>query len=57
MKLNHEVVGASWDEEKGVWEVTVTDLLSGRTFVDTAEILINGSGVLKLALPRNLWRP
>lgn len=47
MKLNHEVVGASWDDEKGVWEVSVRDVLSGRTFVDTAEILINGSGVLK----------
>lgn len=47
MKLNHEVTAASWDENKGVWEVTVKDLQSGVTFTDTAEVLINNAGVLK----------
>jgi len=47
MTLNHEVTGAYWDNEKGVWEVHVKNLLNGTTFVDTAEILINGSGLLK----------
>lgn len=47
MKLNHEVTAASWNENKGVWEVTVKDLQSGVTFTDTAEVLINNAGVLK----------
>lgn len=47
MTLNHEVIGAYWDAQKGVWEVHVKNLLNGTTFVDTAEILVNGSGLLK----------
>lgn len=47
MKLKHQVLGAEWDDERGVWDVTVKDLTTGNTFVDTAEILINGTGVLK----------
>lgn len=46
MKLNHEVIAASWDDDMGVWEVTIKDP-SGATFVDRAEILINNAGVLK----------
>ncbi|KAK7214878.1 hypothetical protein V2G26_002881 [Clonostachys chloroleuca] len=46
MKLNHRVTSASWDEDKGVWNVSVTNLLTGQVFVDVAEILVNGSGVL-----------
>lgn len=51
MKLNHEVVGANWDDEQGVWHVEVKDLVRGVTFLDTAEVLINGMGVLKYAGP------
>ena len=47
MKLNHEVLSAQWDEEDGVWNVTIKDLTTGKTFVDTAEVLINNSGPLK----------
>lgn len=47
MKLGHQVTHASWDDDKGVWQVTVEDLKGGTTFVDTAEVLINNSGVLK----------
>lgn len=47
MKLRHEIQRAEWDEGKGVWEVHVKDLASGETFVDTADVFINGSGVLK----------
>ncbi|KAK5065111.1 hypothetical protein LTR84_000947 [Exophiala bonariae] len=46
MKLNHEVMAASWDELRGVWEVTVRDLQNDVTFTDTAEVLINNAGVL-----------
>ncbi|KAF9894349.1 hypothetical protein FE257_007852 [Aspergillus nanangensis] len=45
-KLSHEVIGAYWKEDTGVWEVQVKDLNNGKVFVDKAEILINGSGVL-----------
>jgi glycerol-3-phosphate dehydrogenase len=47
MKTSHEVTAASWDDGKGIWEVTVMDLQNGVTFVDTAEVLINNTGVLK----------
>jgi cation diffusion facilitator CzcD-associated flavoprotein CzcO len=47
IKLRHEVTGAYWNDEKGLWEVHVKDLVSGHTFVDEGEILINGSGLLK----------
>jgi hypothetical protein len=47
MKLNHQITGAYWDENQGFWEVHVKDLISGTTFIDTAEIFINGSGLLK----------
>ena len=47
MKLSHEVTQASWDDTKGVWNVSVKNLLTGEAFVDTAEILVNSSGTLK----------
>lgn len=47
MKLNHEVIAADWDEEEGMWHVTVKDLLTGAEFVDKAHVFINGGGVLK----------
>ena len=47
MKLKHQVVGATWDDKDGVWQVLVKDLVSGETFSDTAEVLVNGTGVLK----------
>ena len=47
MKLNHEIMGADWDEKNGLWHIKVKDLLSGTIFIDKAEIFINGGGVLK----------
>jgi cation diffusion facilitator CzcD-associated flavoprotein CzcO len=47
MKLNHQVVGAEWDEGAGAWNVKITNLLTNETFIDQAEVLINGGGVLK----------
>jgi hypothetical protein len=51
MKLRHRVTSATWNDDEGVWAVTVEDLQTGLTFVDTAEVLINNSGVLKYVLP------
>lgn len=47
MKLRHEVIGADWDDDKGVWNVKIKDSVTGSVFIDTAEILINGAGILK----------
>lgn len=43
--LNTEVVSATWDQLTGKWEVELRKK-DGTTFTDTANILINGSGVL-----------
>ncbi|KAL1969601.1 hypothetical protein VTN77DRAFT_8154 [Rasamsonia byssochlamydoides] len=45
-KFNHEIVGAYWDSDRGVWDIHVKNLISGETFVDSAEVFINGGGVL-----------
>jgi cation diffusion facilitator CzcD-associated flavoprotein CzcO len=47
MKLQHMVTGAYWKEESGLWEVHITDLTNGTTFIDRGEVLINGTGLLK----------
>jgi cation diffusion facilitator CzcD-associated flavoprotein CzcO len=47
MKLNHEVISAEWIEEKALWSVKVKNLQDNTVFVDQAQILINGGGVLK----------
>lgn len=47
MKLNHQVIGADWNDDEGLWYVKVRDLLSDTVFIDKGEILINGGGVLK----------
>jgi cation diffusion facilitator CzcD-associated flavoprotein CzcO len=47
MQLNHLVTGAYWDDDAGMWDVHITDLIGGTKFIDHAEILINGSGLLK----------
>jgi cation diffusion facilitator CzcD-associated flavoprotein CzcO len=48
VKLNHKVVSARWDDEKGQWEVKVK---TGDTVLtDWCHVLMNGSGLL------NKWR-
>ncbi|KAK5106036.1 hypothetical protein LTS08_000152 [Lithohypha guttulata] len=43
--LNTAVVGATWDQLSGKWEVEL-QRKDGTTFTDTCNVLINGSGVL-----------
>jgi cation diffusion facilitator CzcD-associated flavoprotein CzcO len=43
--LNTKVVGAVWDEMKGIWDVEL-ERTDGSKFSDTCNILINGSGTL-----------
>lgn len=47
IKLSHQVVAARWDEVSGLWKLTVKNLKTGEQFVDTANFLINGCGILK----------
>lgn len=49
-RFRHRVTKAEWDEGRQVWDVTVEDLETGRVFVDSAEMLINGGGPLRCVL-------
>lgn len=46
-KFKHKVVGAEWSESEQIWQVEVEDLETGHSFIDKAEVLINGGGPLK----------
>ncbi|TVY21170.1 putative sterigmatocystin biosynthesis monooxygenase [Lachnellula arida] len=48
--LQHEVVGATWDEETAQWQVQVKDLQSGIVSSASAHVLINAGGIL------NAWK-
>lgn len=47
IKLEHEVVGAHWNEETALWKVTVKSIASGIVFDDHCDFLLNASGILK----------
>lgn len=47
IKLSHQIVAATWDEPSGLWHLRVRDLKTGEQFDDTANFLINASGILK----------
>jgi hypothetical protein len=46
MKLNTKVVEARWDEEKGIWSLTLEDQTTKDTWQDWCHCLINGTGIL-----------
>ena len=46
IKFEHTVTEARWNEDDGVWELSIT-AADGSTVTDRCEILVNGSGVLK----------
>jgi cation diffusion facilitator CzcD-associated flavoprotein CzcO len=48
IKLQHEVVSCNWDEGQSKWHVRIRKN-NGAEFTDTADMLINGSGILKYA--------
>ena len=45
VKLNHKVVEAVWQQDRGQWKLTVE--ADGRIFTHYAHILVSGQGVLK----------
>lgn len=46
-QVNHQVVGAEWKDDEGVWEIKIKNLLDDNEFTDKAEIFINNEGLLK----------
>jgi cation diffusion facilitator CzcD-associated flavoprotein CzcO len=46
-KFKHQIEGAVWDDEAGLWRITVKHLETGESFVDSAEVFVNCGGVLK----------
>jgi len=50
IKFNTRVERAVWDEEGGVWKLTLIGA-DGTRFEDSCEVLANGSGVLKYNVP------
>lgn len=47
IRLKHKVSGAKWDEQTGLWSVDILNEETGEIIHDQAEILINGTGILK----------
>lgn len=47
IKLSHKVVEAKWDEDQGIWNITVEDLTTGNIIHDWCHFMITGSGILK----------
>ncbi|KAI0198402.1 hypothetical protein F4808DRAFT_462870 [Astrocystis sublimbata] len=50
VRLQHQVVGAYWNNERGQYDIKVQDTAKDKTITDHADILINAGGVL------NHWR-
>lgn len=46
IKTSHQVVEARWNE-RGVWQLKVKDLVSGKILDDYCHFLLDGSGILK----------
>lgn len=46
MKLNTKVVEGKWDEQKGVWNLTLQDQQTKETWQDWCHCLVNGTGIL-----------
>ncbi|KAH8675791.1 hypothetical protein BX600DRAFT_432344 [Xylariales sp. PMI_506] len=46
IKTQHQVVGARWDEVRGLWNLDIKNLVTGEDFSDSANFIIDGSGVL-----------
>ncbi|KAL3477263.1 hypothetical protein BJX99DRAFT_257520 [Aspergillus californicus] len=50
MKLSTRVVECRWDEEEGVWRVTLEDTTTKEVWTDWAHVVVNGTGIL------NSWK-
>ncbi|KAJ3524735.1 hypothetical protein NM208_g11943 [Fusarium decemcellulare] len=50
MKLNTKVIESRWDEEKGIWNLTLEDQVTKGAWHDWCHVLVNGTGIL------NSWK-
>ncbi|KAG6840956.1 hypothetical protein C0991_003016 [Blastosporella zonata] len=50
IRLQSKVTNATWDSTSNTWGVEVTNLITGESFVDRADILVNAAGAL------NAWK-
>ncbi|KAF8645072.1 hypothetical protein AX16_008130 [Volvariella volvacea WC 439] len=50
IKTQHQIIGAFWVEDKGIWRVDVRNLETGEDFTDECHVLVNAGGVL------NAWK-
>ncbi|TVY43886.1 putative sterigmatocystin biosynthesis monooxygenase [Lachnellula subtilissima] len=46
IKFKHQIMGATWNEEKGRWDMRIQNLSSGLEFDDWCDFFINSSGYL-----------
>ncbi|KAK8042096.1 hypothetical protein PG993_006619 [Apiospora rasikravindrae] len=46
IKTQHRVSGAWWDEVRGLWDLSIMNLVTGEEFRDEANFIIDGSGIL-----------
>ncbi|KAB5580483.1 hypothetical protein GE09DRAFT_1212933 [Coniochaeta sp. 2T2.1] len=46
IKTSHRVSSASWNEEKGIWHITVRNEETDEEFDDYATFLVDGTGIL-----------
>jgi cation diffusion facilitator CzcD-associated flavoprotein CzcO len=47
IKLRHAVRNAAWDEDKGKWNLDITDLATATNLQEECDIFINCGGLLK----------
>lgn len=47
IKTNHRVTAAKWNESQGSWELRVHNSETDQEFVDHANFLVDGTGILK----------
>jgi len=47
IKTSHQVKGANWNEEKGVWELEIQNTETGEAFQDYGHFLLDATGILK----------
>jgi len=53
VRLEHQVIGATWETNQGQWQVEVKNTATGEIFMDRAEVLINAGGFLKYSSDLN----
>ncbi|ERS96873.1 hypothetical protein HMPREF1624_07082 [Sporothrix schenckii ATCC 58251] len=46
IKVNTRVVEARWNEDRGIWDITLEDPKTHETWKDWSHVLINGTGIL-----------